>query len=79
MIQTNDVVRVNEKNHFAAGQRIIATDVQAQPPVYHAGVISSVWSDATAIIDWDDNRLHLNRDRHLVHSGRVDLHHLTRQ
>jgi hypothetical protein len=73
---TDDVVVVPEMNGICSRQRVVVTDVQASPPEEHYGKVTTVWSDGTAFIDWDDNRLNLQRDRHLVVNGRVDLHHV---
>lgn len=78
MNQSKEIVRVNELRGFKDGQRVSAQDVQASPVQYHTGTISSVWDDGTAIITWDDNRINLDRDSHLVVNGYVELHHLVR-
>ena len=71
-----DVVAIPEMNGIRPRQRVVVTDVQASPPEQHFGKVATVWSDGSAFIDWDDNRLNVQRDRHLVVNGRVDLHHV---
>lgn len=71
------VVKVAKLNGFEAGQRISAQDVECSPPQLYSGTIASVWSDATAVVKWDYN-LNFAAERHLVRSGRVELHHLRR-
>ena len=70
------VVMVSSKNGFMANQRVVGQDVEATPPQLYTGRISSVWSDGTAIVDWD-YALNAQAERHLVQSGRVRLHHLS--
>lgn len=70
-----DIVMVKEMNGFKACQRISAQDVEASPPQIHAGTVSSVWSDGTAIIIWDAG-FTFSAENHLVQNGRVDLHHV---
>jgi hypothetical protein len=72
------VVKVAELNGFMANQRISAQDVESRPPQCYPGTIVSVWSDATATVKWDFD-LNFEAERHLVRSGRVELHHLSRQ
>lgn len=71
------VVKVEKLSGFEAGQRISAQDVECSPPQLYSGTILSVWSDATAVVRWDYN-LNFAAERHLVRSGRVELHHLRR-
>ncbi|MCG5077261.1 hypothetical protein [Paraburkholderia tagetis] len=70
-------VKVSELNGFREKQRIVAQDVQASPPQFHAGTIVSVWSDRTATVQWDYD-LPFAVERRLVRSGHVELHNLTR-
>lgn len=71
------VVMISIKNGFMANQRVVGQDVEASPPQIYTGRISSVWSDGTAIVDWD-YALNAQTERHLVQSGRVRLHYLSR-
>jgi hypothetical protein len=71
------VVKVSSKNGFMANQRVVGQDVEASPPQLYTGRIHSVWSDGTAMVDWDYT-LNPQAERHLVQSGRVRLHHLSR-
>ncbi|WP_321794800.1 hypothetical protein [Caballeronia sp. J97] len=71
------VVMVSSNNGFMANQRVVGQDVEASPPQHYTGRISSVWSDGTAIVNWD-YALNAQAERHLVQSGRVRLHHLNR-
>ena len=70
------VVKVSSKNGFTANQRVVGQDVEASPPQLYTGRIQSVWSDGTAMVDWDFS-LNYQAERHLVQSGRVRLHHLS--
>ncbi|MCE4547682.1 MULTISPECIES: hypothetical protein [unclassified Caballeronia] len=70
------VVKVSSKNGFMANQRVVGQDVEASPPQLYTGRIHSVWSDGTAMVDWDYSLNH-QAERHLVLSGRVRLHHLS--
>ena len=47
------VVKVSNKNGFMANQRVVGQDVEASPPQLYTGRIHSVWSDGTAMVDWD--------------------------
>ena len=69
------VIKVSSKNGFMANQRVVGQDVEASPPQLYAGRIRSVWSDGTAMVDWDYS-LNPQAEKHLVTSGRVRLHHL---
>jgi hypothetical protein len=71
------VVMVTSKNGFMANQRVVGQDVEASPPQLYTGRISSVWSDGTAIVHWD-YAINAQAERHLVQSGRIRLHHLSR-
>ncbi|GGD94567.1 hypothetical protein [Caballeronia grimmiae] len=71
------IVKVSSKNGFMANQRVVGQDVEASPPQLYTGRIHSVWSDGTAMVDWDYSLNH-QAERHLVRSGRVRLHHLSR-
>lgn len=70
------VVKVSEIRGFMAKQRITGQDVEVSPPQLHRGTISSVWSDGTAIVNWDRGHV-IDIERHLVRNGRVDLHYLS--
>jgi hypothetical protein len=70
------VVKVSSKHGFMANQRVVGQDVEASPPQLYTGRIHSVWSDGTAMVDWDYSLNH-QAERHLVQSGRVRLHHLS--
>jgi hypothetical protein len=74
---SKSVVKVSEINGFREGQRVVAQDVQASPPELHAGRIHSVWSDRTAMVQWDYD-LPFAVERRLVTSGHVELHNLNR-
>jgi hypothetical protein len=73
MNQQTEVVRVKQVRGFQDGQNVAVTDVHANPPQIHRGTISSVWSDETAMITWHDGFV-IERDKHLVVNGRVNLH-----
>ncbi|MFM0123371.1 MULTISPECIES: hypothetical protein [Paraburkholderia] len=76
-VSSNEVVMVDSKWGFSANQRVVAQDVEVLPVKLYGGRISSVWSDGSAIVIWDQD-FTIEADKHLVQSGRVDLHYLTR-
>jgi hypothetical protein len=71
-----DIVTIPEMNGIRQNQRVSIMDVEASPPKEHFGKVAAVWSDGSAYIDWDDNVIDTERDKHLVSNGRVDLHHI---
>ena len=78
MNQQAQIVAVSELRGIAVGDRVSVQDVEASPPQVHQGTVKMLWSDSTASIKWDDNRLHIERDRHLVANGHVDIHHVSK-
>lgn len=78
MNQQAQIVAVPELRGIATGDRVSVQDVEARPPQVHQGTVKTLWSDDTASINWDDNRLNIERDRHLVANGHVDIHHISK-
>ncbi|WP_321935190.1 hypothetical protein [Paraburkholderia sp. J8-2] len=78
MNQATQAVAVSQLRGIATGTRVFVQDVEARPPQVHQGKVEMLWSDDTATIKWDDNRLNTERDRHLVQSGRVNIHHVSK-
>jgi hypothetical protein len=71
------ILMLSNVNGFSAGQRVVATDAEASPPQFYKGTISSVWKRCTAVMKWDFTLNH-EAERHLVRSGHVELHRLSR-